>query len=121
MLRFKTPFILTDDWKDHDDGVPHPHRHLVIRRVPKMARRPGSGGEGRQSAHRAEPAIGPRRIMEATPRALTQGAMRKSILFAFVLFICLFWWPAVSPASDKSSDPESTLASLEGCLKMSVT
>jgi hypothetical protein len=59
--------------------------------------------------------------MEATPRALTQGAMRKSILFAFVLSFCLLWWPAVSPASDKSSDPESMLVSLEGCLKMSVT
>jgi hypothetical protein len=47
--------------------------------------------------------------------------MRKSILFAFVLSICLLWWPAVSPASDKSSDPESMLVSLEGCLKMSVT
>ena len=47
--------------------------------------------------------------------------MRKSILFAFVLSICLVWLPTANSASDKKRDSESVLVSVEGCLKMSVT
>ena len=63
----------------------------------------------------------PQRILEAKPRALTQGAMRRSVLFAFVLSVCLVWLPTARSASDKKHDPESVLVSVEGCLKMSVT
>jgi len=54
-------------------------------------------------------------------RVLTQGAMRKAILFAFVLSICPVWLPTASPAADKKHDPESVLVSVNGCLKISVT
>ncbi len=63
----------------------------------------------------------PGRILEARRRALTQSAMRKSILFTLLLSTCPLGWPTYSPASDKKHDAESVLVSLEGCLKMSVT
>ncbi len=47
--------------------------------------------------------------------------MRKSILSAFVLFICLLCWPTASPVSDKKHSPELFLVSVDGCLKMSAT
>ncbi|MGD0929311.1 MAG: hypothetical protein ABR902_01545 [Candidatus Korobacteraceae bacterium] len=47
--------------------------------------------------------------------------MRRSILFAFVLSMCLIGLPTTSSASDKKHDPESVLVSVKGCLKMSVT
>lgn len=47
--------------------------------------------------------------------------MRNSILFAFVLSLCLVWLLAASLASDKKHDPESVLVSVKGCLKMSAT
>jgi len=63
----------------------------------------------------------PQRILAARRLAFTQGAMRRSIVFAFVLSIGPVWLPTASPASDKKHDPESVLVSIEGCLKMSAT
>lgn len=51
----------------------------------------------------------------------SQGAMRRPILFAFVLSLCLVCVPTASPASDKKHDPEAVLISVKGCLKLSVT
>lgn len=47
--------------------------------------------------------------------------MRKSILFAFVFFLCPVWLLTPSPASDKQRGVEPTLVTVDGCLKMSVT
>ena|SRR5271165_3916675 len=63
----------------------------------------------------------PQHILEARGRALTHGAMRKSILFAFLFSTCAVWLPTASSASDKKHNPESVLVSVEGCLKMSAT
>ena len=55
------------------------------------------------------------------PAPPSQGAMRRPILFAFVLSLCLVCVPTASPASDKKHDPEAVLISVKGCLKLSVT
>src|SRR5271166_5999790 len=68
---------------------------------------------------KGNPQEGPQRILEARGRALTHGAMRKSILFTFLFSACAVWLPTASSACDKEHNPESVLVSVEGCLKMS--
>ncbi len=68
-------------------------------------------------------AIGPKvdgKIYWKRGHALTDGAMRKSIVFALVFSTCAVWLPTASSGSDKKHDPESVLVSVKGCLKMSI-